>query len=95
MTALDQNVQEDTIVDFLQSIETVGGLLKAVAGDKLQAVVEFRPSGRRVLLDLTRDPVQVSVGEQGIDGSTGMAGTPRWAARVLVCSLAWSISPFT
>jgi hypothetical protein len=70
-----ENVQEETIVDFFKKIEGIGGVLKAVAGDKLQAVVEFRPSGRRVLLDLTQEPVKVTVGEQGIDGTTGMAGT--------------------
>jgi hypothetical protein len=67
--------REQTMIEFFRRIGGIGGVMQAVAGDKLQAVVEFLPSGRRVLLDLTRNPVQVEVGGQGLDGTTGMAGS--------------------
>ncbi len=50
-------------------------MLFKCTGGGFSSVVEFRESGRRILLDLSSDPVRVRTGVHELNGTVGMAGT--------------------
>jgi len=79
---------ENGIVDFFKRIERLGGLLQRVTNGGTRAVVEFRGSGNRVLLDLVANPIQVIAGKQGLKGTTTMAATPQDLHETLLGKLA-------
>jgi hypothetical protein len=66
---------QEHIESFFGRVINLGGLMRAVTDGGLPAVLEFRGTGKRVLLDLTVDPVQVTTGGPGIEASVAMAAS--------------------
>jgi hypothetical protein len=66
---------ENGIVGFFKRIENLDNLMQRVTKGGMQAVIEFRETNKRVLVDLSSSPIQVIEGKQGIEGSVSMAAT--------------------
>lgn len=75
---------QQSIVAFFQRLDSMGGLLRAVTGERVSMVMEFRPSGERVVLDPTTDPVRIETGGPAVDGTVSMAGTPEDLHNMLI-----------
>jgi len=66
---------ENDIVGFFAKIENLDNLMQRVTKGGIQAVLEFRETNKRVLVDLSSSPIQVVEGKQGIEGTVSMAAT--------------------
>ncbi|HUU01510.1 MAG TPA: hypothetical protein VM425_08735 [Myxococcota bacterium] len=69
----DTDSTQQGIVDFFGRIGKLSGLLTSVTGGGLQAVLEFRETGKRLLLD--PEGGRVVFGGHGLEGTVAMAGT--------------------
>ena len=67
---------ERTVVGFLTRLERLGTLLVAVAPERQGLLVELRPAGRRVLVDLEAEPPRVRVGGVHLEGAVTLAASP-------------------
>ncbi len=78
------NIQRG-IIDFFRRIGKLPGLLTSVTGGYLPAVLEFRESGKRLLLDPENG--RVELGGSGLEGTVSMAGSSQDLHAVLLGKL--------
>lgn len=73
-----------SVAGFFHRLAPMSGLLRSVTGGEVSMVMEFRPTGQRILLDLTSDPLRIETGGAALSGTVSMAGTPEDLHNVLL-----------